>query len=112
MKNTFYSGLLTFALICGLAFAGCGTPKQTAYKSLAAVGISVDSAADSYALARAQGYVTDADWAKAMEVHAKYLIAYRLAVATASGDVSQYSPVELMKLELEVLAAFNKQKGN
>lgn len=85
---------------------GCGSPKQTAYKTLAAVGLSVNSAADTYALARYQGIVSDKNWIKATEVHGRFLVGYRVAVLAASGDLSKYAPEELVKLELEVLNAF------
>lgn len=104
MKTWIILTSLVLSLLCG-----CGTPKQVAYKTLASVGLAVNSAADSYALARSQGLVTDVDWAQAVDVHNKFLVSYRAAVTLASGDVQAYAPEALVKLEMEVLNAFAKR---
>lgn len=98
-------------MVIAVMLIGCGTPKQVAYKTLAATGVAVNSAADSYALARAQGLVDDKDWAQAVVLHNQFLVAYKVAVAAASGDLSKYTPDELVKLEVQLMNVFAKRKG-
>src|SRR5574337_1944686 len=105
MKPLKYLSLIlcVSALLCG-----CGTtPKQTAYISLAAVGASASKAGDAIALARYQGKVNDADWAKAVAVQKKFLAAYGEACRVASYDFTAYSPASLIALQTELLNTIN-----
>lgn len=90
-------------MVTMMIMLGCGTPKQVAYKTLAAVGLSVSAAADTLALARHQGLVSNDDWEKAKAVHKDYLEAYNTAAEIAAYDFASYSPQSLVALEIKFL---------
>lgn len=95
---------LVTSLLCGCST----TPKQSAYKSLAAVGAAASNAGDALAAARYAGKVNDADWQKAVAVQRNFLLAYNEACRVAAYDFTSYSPTSLLALEAQLIATINQ----
>lgn len=95
--------LIITTLLCGCQ----STPKQVAYQSLASIGAAANTAADALAQARFQGKVSDVNWAKAVEVQKRFLLAYGAACQTAAYDFSSFAPADLIALETELLNTVN-----
>jgi hypothetical protein len=95
------------ALFIALALilqSGCSsTPNQAAYKTLAAVGLTVDRAITSAADAKVAGQITDTEWAAISSKHADFRVAYNSAVSAAGMDYTSFSPELVMKLQNELL---------
>lgn len=99
--------LLTCAvLFCATNFlAGCKGPgKSAAYKTLKAVGTTVDSAMKAYADAVVIGLVDQATQTKVRNLHEQYRVAFLKAVAAAEFDYETASPAEVAGLASELVA--------
>lgn len=88
--------------------SGCGsTPKQVAYKTLKAVGMTVDKAADALAVAYVQGKVTEAELMRAKVALAEYNVSYVAACEAAAGSVDAIAPDDTQRLANEFLILVN-----
>jgi hypothetical protein len=100
----FYILVVTIAMM--LVVNGCGTtPKKIAYKTLAAVGASVNTASNALVDGKIAGKITDAEWQHANNVHTDFLRVYTEACNAAGLDT--YAPADVIRLELEFLNLVN-----
>ena len=96
MKNVLIAVVTVAMLLLG---NGCGTtPKQVAYKTLKAVGVSVDKAADAFAYAYVKGKVTEAELAQAKVAINEYNTAYQSACEEAAFNVETDAPADVIRL--------------
>ena len=87
-----------------LALTGCQTlsEKDTWFKTLAAVGYSVDGAMVSYADAQVAGLTTPEQDARVAELHGRYQPVYNAAVRAARYDYSTMTPEEVAAVAAEL----------
>lgn len=87
-----------------LVLSGCASsPKQAAYKSLAAIGQSEAAAMRAAATLEVQGKLGSGAWAKIENAHEKYLPAYAAAVRAAQYDYEQPASSLVLQLAQDVL---------
>lgn len=101
------------AMILAMCIVGCTTPQQGAYKTLAAVGMSVDKAMYSIAAAKKAGKVSDDDWYKIRVLKLDFNAAYTLACDMAGYDYGQFAPEQLLVIQsrlLETIDSIMKKK--
>lgn len=84
------------------------TPRTVTYQTLAAIGATVDAAADTAAGGRYAGKIDDQEWERLMKVHNKWLIAYSEACTIASYDFTKIAPADLVKVQTEFLTALQE----
>ena len=108
MRNRYFIGVTSAAIaILLLCLTGCESPKQGAYKTLAAVGMTVDKSMQAAAEAAVAGKVSNRDWAKIAEVHGKFTVAYKTACDIAAYDYTKFAPADLLEIQAELLNTIN-----
>lgn len=94
--------LLAGALLFG---AGCTTPQQTvAYKTLATVSYSVDSAMKTFATAHVERLTSPDQDMEVRELHEKYQRVMNAAVRAARYDYSVAAPEDVAAIAAELTA--------
>lgn len=108
--------LITLILLIPLCLVAPGctmTPKQAAYKSLAAVGHSEASAMSAAADLQVHGRLAPGAWPKIASAHDRFIISYGAAVRAARMDYSQpagESIVALAQIVLDLVVKYTPPK--
>jgi hypothetical protein len=97
MKNLL---IVIFALLC---FVGCRSPQQKTYTTLASIGMSVDKAMHAAAEAKVAGKVSQSDWEKISDAHAKFIVAYSAACDLAAFDYTRFASADLIALSAKLI---------
>lgn len=101
-----FTVLILSALLCWapiVFIAGCNggcttSQKAVAYKTLAAVQQTVDSALKAYSEVLVAGKVDQATQIKVADAKAKYEVAFKAAVETARGNLESPTPEQVQSL--------------
>ncbi len=102
--NQLRSLLLTSVLLALLAPGCASTPKQTAHRTLEAVGLSVQKSMQSAAAGVKVGKLTPEEWEKVAKFHdTKFLPAYRTACELAAQDFTLFAPEDLITIQIKLL---------
>lgn len=104
------SALLCWAPIVFIAgcSGGCTTSqKAVAYKTLAAVQQTVDSALKAYSEVLVAGKVDQATQIKVADAKAKYEVAFKAAVEAARGDLNTLTPENVKALADQLSTALS-----
>ncbi len=97
MKN------LLVVLVALLCFVGCKSPQQKTYTTLASIGMSVDKAMHAAAEAKVAGKVSQGDWEKIADAHAKFIVAYSSACDLAAFDYTKFASADLIELTAKLI---------
>lgn len=99
-------------LLLLLSLVACASPKMVAYKSLAAIGYSVDASMQIHANLVARGLETPATRAKVAYMHDKqFNPAYTAAVMAAKLDLTAPAPCELQTIAANLSAFISSLVG-
>mgnify|MGYP001593999380 FL=1 len=102
--NTLRTFLLTTVLLSLLAPGCASTPKQTAHRTLEAVGLSVQQAMKSAAAGVKVGKLTPEEWERVAKVHdTQFLPAYRTACTLAAQDFTLFAPADVIAIQTQLL---------
>lgn len=105
MKKLLLFALCSLLLIAPALMAGCaGTPKAVAYKTLKAVGDSVDVAMEAYADAVVAGEISLESQAHIKKLHDQYRTAFSKAVIAAGFNDETAAPSEVVELASELVS--------
>lgn len=104
MRNLRLAPILVVAMLlagCTLFFPGCAS-SQSSYKTLAAVGGTVDAAMKTYAGVVVAGGVSQANQEKVRALHGRYQPLFAEAVRAARFDLQSAAPEEIATLAAEI----------
>ncbi len=102
--NSLRALLLTAVLLSLLAPGCASTPKQTAHRTLEAVGLSVQKSMQSAAAGVKVGKLTPEQWEKIAKVHdTQFLPAYRTACELAAQDFTLFAPENVIAIQTQLL---------
>lgn len=98
--------LVTVGLLLALVSGGCMTTSQEArvYKSLGAIGYTVDGAMTAYANAVAEGQIDAETQMEVRRMHKIYQPIFNASVRAASQDMTTLAPDELAVIAAELVA--------
>jgi hypothetical protein len=104
--------LLLLSLSTTIFLMGCVSAKTAAYKTLAAVGYSVDATMVIYAKAVVKGQVSPETRAKVAFIHDKqFAPAYTAAVMAAKMDYTTLAPADVQQIAANLAALITSIVG-